>query len=83
MKTHPVTTPNLYPTISHHTPLRERPCQVTHPIAEQILEAAYHCAHHYEEVLKRLAVHGMWLSREVVHAYKMAYHNSLKECGVL
>lgn len=83
MKTHVVTTPNLYPTISQHTPLRTRPCQVTHPLTEQVLEAAYHCAQHYEEVLERLAVYGMWISRESFQLYKRAYHASLKEWGIL
>lgn len=68
----------LYP-----APLRTRPCQVTNPITEVILEAAYHCAHHYEEVLAKLAVYGMWISRETFQLYKRAYHVSLKDCGIL
>jgi hypothetical protein len=79
MKTHPVTTPNMYPSITNHVPLRERPNQVTHPITERILEAAYHCAKHYEEVALNLAEYGMWISREVYHAYKLAYHNSISD----
>lgn len=59
----------LYP-----APLRTRPCQVTSPITAVILEAAYHCAHTYEEVLEKLAVYGMWISNLVFHDYLMAYH---------
>lgn len=58
-------------------PLKTRPYAVTNPITEVILEAAYHCAHHYEEVLVRLAVYSMWISRETFKAYKQAYHESL------
>lgn len=64
----------LYP-----APLRTRPYQVTNPITAVILEAAYHCAHHYEEVLEKLAVYGMWISRETFRLYKRAYHNSIPD----
>lgn len=70
--------PQLYP-----DPLRTRPWQVTSPITALVLETAYHLGHIYEEVVAKLAGYGMWVSREVYHNYKLAYHNDLKAYGVL
>ena len=68
----------LYP-----DPLRTRPWQVTSPITARVIETAYHLGHIYEEVVIKLAVYGMWISREVYFQYKIAYHNDLKGSCVL